>query len=46
MPWEDFVKIANYFKRLQFCGQISDPIFNPKIIDKLRYCYVNNINND
>ena len=43
MPWEDFVKIANYFKRLQFCGQISDPIFNPKIIDKLRYCYANNI---
>ena len=44
MPWEDFLKIAKFFKDgLIFCGQISDPIFNPKMIEMLKYCYDNNI---
>jgi len=43
MPLSDFYKIADFFKSVQFCGQISDPIFNPNIIEMLRYCYVNNV---
>ena len=44
MPWEDFIKIAKFFKKgLIFCGQISDPIFNPKFIKMLKYCYDNKI---
>tara|TARA_B100000029_G_scaffold153676_1_gene148908 strand:- start:3269 stop:3955 length:687 start_codon:yes stop_codon:yes gene_type:complete len=44
MPWEDFLKIAEYFKGgLTFCGQISDPIFHPKMIEMLKHCYNNNI---
>ena len=38
MPWEDFLKIAEYFKGgLTFCGQISDPIFHPKLIEMLKH---------
>ena len=44
MSWEDFLKIAKFFKNgLIFCGQVSDPIFNPKIIEMLKYCYQKNI---
>ena len=44
MPWDDFLKIAKFFKKgLIFCGQISDPIFNPKMIEMLKYCYDNKI---
>lgn len=44
MPWNDFIKVAKFFKRgLIFCGQISDPIFNPLMIDKLKYCYEHKI---
>ena len=33
-----------FFKKgLIFCGQISDPIFNPLMIDKLKYCYEHKI---
>ena len=38
MPFEDFKKVADYFKSVQFCGQISDPIFNPYLIEMLEYC--------
>ena len=37
MPLDDLKKIANYFKGLIFCGQISDPIFHPKFIEILKY---------
>ena len=43
MPLKDFYKIASYFKRVQFCGQISDPIFHPNFIKMLKYCYDNDI---
>ena len=44
MPWDDFLKIAKFFKKgLIFCGQVSDPIFNPKMIEMLKYCYDNKI---
>lgn len=28
----DFKKILNHFDKIQFCGQISDPIFHPQFI--------------
>ena len=44
MPWEDFIKIAKFFKKgLIFCGQISDPSANPLMIDILKYCYEHKI---
>ena len=42
MPIEDFYKIINYFKKIQFCGAISDPTANPKMIEMLKYCYKHN----
>ena len=33
MTVEEFTKIANYFTRMSFCGQISDPIFNPNLLE-------------
>ena len=44
LSFEDFKKLTKYFKRgVNFCGQLSDPIFNPNFIEMLRYCYENNI---
>ncbi len=44
MPWDDFIKIANYFEKgILFCGQISDPTANPLFIKMLKYCYKKNI---
>ena len=40
---EDFEKIANYYETILFCGQISDPTFNPYFIDMLKMCYEKNI---
>lgn len=44
MPWSDFIKITKFFKSVQFCGQISDPIFNPNLIKMLKHTHDNNIN--
>ena len=33
---EEFDKITDYFARIQFCGQYSDPIHHPHFIDMLR----------
>ena len=38
MTVEQFKKIINYFKHIDFCGQISDPIFNPNFITFLSMC--------
>ena len=35
---ENFLKLVDYFKSIDFCGQISDPIFNPWLIDFLEIC--------
>ena len=40
---EEFDKISNYFEKVLFCGQISDPIFNPHFIDMLKMCYEKNV---
>jgi len=33
---DNFKKILNYFDKIQFCGQISDPIFHPQFIEFLK----------
>ena len=38
MTVEQFRKIVNYFRYIHFCGQISDPIFNPNLITFLSMC--------
>ena len=38
MTIENFKKILNFFEEINFCGQISDPIFHPKFIDFLKLC--------
>ena len=43
MPLDDFYKLTKYFKKIQFCGQVSDPIFHPKFIEILKFCGDNNI---
>tara|TARA_Y100000033_G_C2749223_1_gene112900 strand:- start:383 stop:1009 length:627 start_codon:yes stop_codon:yes gene_type:complete len=35
---EDFIKLIDYFKGAVFCGQVSDPIFNPNLIEFLKIC--------
>jgi MoaA/NifB/PqqE/SkfB family radical SAM enzyme len=44
ISFDDLLKLTKYFKRgVNFCGQMSDPIFHPDFIDMLKYCYKNNI---
>ena len=43
MPIEDFIKVSNYFKHIEFCGTIGDPIFHPKFIDMLEITSNKNI---
>ena len=38
MTIENFKKILNFFEEINFCGQISDPIFHPKFIYFLKLC--------
>ncbi len=33
---DEFDKITNYFDRIQFCGQYSDPVHHPHFIDMLK----------
>lgn len=42
MTIDQFEKIINYFDGVTFCGQISDPIFSPKLIDFLKMCKIKN----
>ena len=35
---EQFDKLCDYFKGFSFCGQISDPIFNPHLKELLTMC--------
>ena len=36
---EQFDKLSDYFRGFSFCGQISDPIFNPHLKEFLKMCY-------
>ena len=40
---EDLEKCLKYFKKITFCGQLSDPIFNKDLIEMLGVCHRNNI---
>ena len=44
MSIEEFKIVYNYFEEITFCGQISDPIFNPKFIDMLKMCHNRKVN--
>lgn len=46
MTISQFKKIINFYNTISFCGQISDPIFNPYFIDFLELAYKNNIKID
>ena len=35
MPLEDFKKILEFSTNMQFCGNVSDPIYHPKFLDIL-----------
>ena len=38
MTVDQFRKIVKYFRYIHFCGQVSDPIFNPNFITFLKMC--------
>lgn len=40
---EEFNKITNFFPRISFCGQYSDPIHHPQFIDFLKMCKEKNL---
>jgi len=40
---EEFNKIINFFPKISFCGQYSDPIHHPQFIDFLKLCKEKNI---
>lgn len=40
---EDFMKITDMFKTINFCGQLSDPVHNKYFIDILRLCKTKNV---
>jgi len=39
MSLQDFDKILNHYRYFSFCGQVSDPIFNPHLIEMLKRIY-------
>jgi len=43
MPFEDFKKIGKTFPQMHLCGQISDPIYHPHLLQYLQYASDNNI---
>jgi hypothetical protein len=43
MSVEEYLKIANHFTHINFCGNISDPVFNPNLPIFLKINYERNI---
>lgn len=43
MSVEEYLKIADYFTHVNFCGNISDPVFNPNLPTFLKINYERNI---
>lgn len=35
---ENFKKLTDFYKKISFCGQLSDPIHHPQFIDFLKIC--------
>tara|TARA_B100000212_G_scaffold190375_1_gene143523 strand:- start:2846 stop:3499 length:654 start_codon:yes stop_codon:yes gene_type:complete len=46
MTVSQFKKIIKFVNKISFCGQISDPIFNPYFLEFLKLTYDNNIKVD
>ena len=46
MTVSQFKKIIKFVNKISFCGQISDPIFNPNFLEILKLTYDNNITVD
>ena len=46
MTYGELENICDYFKHIEFCGQVSDPIFHPKFIDFLKLTYERNVSVD
>lgn len=44
MSIDEYLKIISYFDNVRFCGNISDPVFNPNFIDFLKINYERGIN--
>jgi hypothetical protein len=40
---KEFEKVIKHFKKINFCGQYSDPVHHPNFIEMLKMCYKNNI---
>jgi len=40
---EEFYKLTKFFKSINFCGQLSDPVHHGKFVDMLSYMRKNNI---
>lgn len=43
MTIDEYYKIISHFNFINFCGNLSDPIFNPHFIEFLKINYKNNI---
>ena len=39
---KEFEKVIKHFKKINFCGQYSDPVHHPNFIEILKMCYKNN----
>ena len=37
MPFEDYQKVIKSFRGINLCGQLSDPIYHPQLLDYLQY---------
>ena len=44
LPIETIDKITDAFKKVNFCGQLSDPVHHPKFIKILELCFKKSIN--
>lgn len=45
MPFEEFKKVTERFKHINFCGQVSDPVHHPNFIEFLEHTYSFHIKN-
>jgi len=43
MTVDEYVKVIDYFKHVNFCGNISDPVFSPNLITFLKLNYKQDI---
>jgi len=39
MTIDEYVKVIDYFKHVNFCGNVSDPVFNPNLVKFLKLNY-------